>query len=948
MKLDFGEKNLFQLIKEAITYLKQEGLIETIAHTFLILKRAIGIYVPVEDEIEYLPYDSRYENNQDFSERKTDVKPLAFFLPQFHEIPENDAWWGKGFTEWVNTEKAIPQFKGHYQPRRPHIDIGFYDLSNIETLKKQVQLAKQHGIYGFCFYYYWFSGKRLLEKPVNMFLQHQEISMPFCLCWANENWTRTWSGNQKDVMMAQEYAADDPYRFMDDIKPYILDSRYIRVDGKPILIVYNAGEIPDCVKTFEGWRKRARENGIGEILIWTCRTANHTAEEMQIVKEIDAEVEFPPHNFWKYKEIAIKDFNLNGKSAFIYNYQKLVKLILRLIKENKNEKIPVYRTCMMGWDNACRRSIEWTTYYGYSLKAFYEWIGAIVSEARKKFGEEERFFFINAWNEWGEGTYLEPDEKYGYANINTLSKAIFDIPFEKRIKMTSLIETKYLAELDGSPKIAVQCHIFYPELAEEIVQNVNKIPYPYDLFISTNTEEKKRLLEDVFRKNSTANAVAVDIYDNKGRDVAPFLFQIGECYDKYRYICHIHSKKTSNAEYGDGWREYLYKHLFGTSKNLEAIFNLFEEDKTIGLIYPDTYPVLKTQEEWGGNRSGCESLLERLGISCMLNHEIEFPVGNMFWMRASAVKDILGYCWRSEDFPKEEGQVNLTISHQIERLWKVVAEAKGYRTQLIYNNTPKTHSVAYEDSRIALFVHYHADGKIDSSDISYLKSLKEICGKVVFITNCGRLHQRQKEKIAGITEWIIERKNEGYDFGAWQDAIRQIGYEKISKCKEVILANNSCYQPLFCLSDIFSEMEEQQCDLWAMTEFPYLQDGRFIGKKEIKRHLQSYFIVFKNKILQSASFREYWESVGSYNSMIEVVANCESEMTDFFEQRGFISKAYVREGEMLCKALQSFAVPFEFPYQMLLMGNPLVKKKSDLTIYAEERNLVKDIREDFI
>ena len=142
-------------------------------------------------------------------------------------------------------------------------------------------------------------------------------------------------------------------------------------------------------------------------------------------------------------------------------------------------------------------------------------------------------------------------------------------------------------------------------------------------------------------------------------------------------------------------------------------------------------------------------------------------------------------------------------------------------------------------------------------------------------------------------------------------------------------------------------MEEKQCDMWAMTEFPYLSDGSFIGKNEIKRHLQSYFVVFRDKILQSNSFRKYWDEVGNYNSMPEVVANCESEMTNFFEQRGFTAKPYIEETELLCKSLQSFAIPFEYPYQMLLMGNPLVKKKSDLSIYAEEKNLVKDIREEF-
>jgi len=190
-------------------------------------------------------YHAWYEDNIDFSRHTTDIKAVAFHLPQFHQIPENDLWWGEGFTEWTNTKKARPLFNGHYQPREPHDDIGYYDLSDVETLRKQVRLARQHGIYGFCFYHYWFSGKRLLEKPLDILLENPDININFCLCWANENWTRRWDGKDRELLIEQKYEEQDPLKFIKDLETYLKDDRYIRVNGKPMLLIYKIPEIPN-------------------------------------------------------------------------------------------------------------------------------------------------------------------------------------------------------------------------------------------------------------------------------------------------------------------------------------------------------------------------------------------------------------------------------------------------------------------------------------------------------------------------------------------------------------------------------------------------------------------------------------------------------------------------------------------------------------------------------
>ena len=370
-----------------------------------------------------LPYASRYEENIDFSGNKTDIKTLAFYLPQFHTFPENDKWWGKGFTEWTNTRKAVPRFPGHYQPREPHSDIGYYDLSDYKAIQKQAELAKQHGIYGFCIYHYWFSGKRLMEKVTENILNHPEIDLKYCLCWANENWTRTWDGKAKDVLISQQHENQD-VDYIKDLAPFLKDPRYIKVDGKPLVMVYNVRELPDPVATMQAWRVTARAIGIGEITIWGVRGGTQDGGSI-IVDGMDGEVEFPPAQS-TYLDLLYS----NPGGVALYNYDSHVERLTegQGFVELYDKDHPVYRGAMLGWDCSARRK-GYHAWYGYSLEKYYKWLRYNIDYTRKHQPEDRRFMFINAWNEWAEGTYLEPDKKYGYAALNTTSKAIFDLPF---------------------------------------------------------------------------------------------------------------------------------------------------------------------------------------------------------------------------------------------------------------------------------------------------------------------------------------------------------------------------------------------------------------------------------------------------------------------------------------------------------------------------------------
>lgn len=931
-----------QCALEAIKILFQKGPVEVVHACRRFIDRSLhsqeaNAMLPnrsVNNKDGYLPYDSEYQANIKF-DGMPDVKMLAFYLPQYHTFPENDEWWGKGFTEWVNVKNGTARFEGHYQPRVPHKDIGYYNLEDISVLKRQAELAKEHGIYGFCFYYYWFSGKRLMEKPVDMLLEHPEIDLPFCLCWANENWTRAWDGQNRNVLIAQDYSDEDDERFMVDLEKYISDERYIRINGKPLVIVYNPGQIPDCHKSFEKWRECARKIGIGEILIWTCQTANNSADILNISDCIDAEVEFPPHNMW-LESIAVRDLDLRGKSAFIYNYQCLVEYQTKKLEENERTTVPVHHGCMLAWDNAARRKDAWFTYYAFSLKSLYKWVNALVDNARKNYDSEERFVFVNAWNEWGEGTYLEPDEKYGYANINTISKALYGRPFRDDITFINNNSPK-LEIIEENSSIAVQIHMFYLETMDETIENLNYIPFKYDCYISTDCEEKKRIIENTFKLKSTCNKYQVKVFENRGRDVAPFIEQMSPIISDYTYICHIHSKKTKTGEYGNEWRKYIFRHLFGSKEYMKALFAEFENNDRLGIIMPETFPVLELQAEWGGNLDGVKALLERLDCTQeQLSEDPVFPVGNMFWARSEAVLPMFTHGIKQSDFSEEQGQTNATIAHQIERSWIYVAEHNGYTYQKLFNNCREDFKLS-EIKRIGIFVHYDKKNVISEEDITSVCAYSKIFDALVFVTNSD-LKNSELEKIKPYVSKCICRENKGLDFGAWKEAILLLGREKLTEYDELVLCNNSCFAPIFPLEKMFYEMEQENVDFWGNCIFPYLPDGSYIHKDCIPEHLQSYFTVYNKRVLSSNVFWKFWEEIPVYENYIDVVGNCESQFTKILADAGFIYSPYVKESYYICQYLQNYSVPYEKPTSLLLLNSPFVKKKCYEYMDSGEKN----------
>ena len=347
-----------------------------------------------------------------------DPRLIAFFLPQFHPIPENDQWWGKGFTEWTNVSKAQPNFVGHYQPRVP-ADLGYYDLRLIEVMKQQAELAQRYGVHGFCYYYYWFDGHRLLERPVEQLLLSDDPKLPFCLCWANENWSRRWDGQEHEVLMAQSHSVDDDIAVISDLIRFFKDQRYIRIDGKPLLLIYRITLFPDFAATAERWRTVCREQGIGEIYLAMVESFEMVHANAHPSKYgCDAAVEFPPQGLAEQKAPSGEILN----PAFAGSVADYRDLAVRYA----TREAPAYtrfKGVMPGWDNTARRGGNSFCFEHATPGAFQGWLEETIDETRKQHYGDERLVFVNAWNEWAEGAYLEPDRRFGHSYLEAVRNA---------------------------------------------------------------------------------------------------------------------------------------------------------------------------------------------------------------------------------------------------------------------------------------------------------------------------------------------------------------------------------------------------------------------------------------------------------------------------------------------------------------------------------------------
>ena len=362
------------------------------------------------------------------------MKIITFYLPQFHSFPENDMWWGKGFTEWTNTKKARPLFNGHYQPHTP-MNENYYDLvKDKNAFLRQIQMAKEYGVDAFCYYHYWFAnGKKLMEKPIERMLSDKSLDMPFCLCWANENWSRRWDGSETSILMAQDYG--DKQGWQDHFE-YLLnffnDERYLKDEqGRPILLIYKPQLITTLNEMLSCWRDLAQKAGLPGI----CFVCQYPQYGSKIEDKFDHYVEFEPaattgipgSNFLKAWEISPKYAVEVGLTKILqvtrirsykkYSYKDTVAASIKRPIRNSKEWVGAFP----GWDNTPRRGENAILYDGSTPALFEKYVEAQLKKS--KAAGQEGVLFINAWNEWAEGAHLEPDEKYKMKYLEALKNA---------------------------------------------------------------------------------------------------------------------------------------------------------------------------------------------------------------------------------------------------------------------------------------------------------------------------------------------------------------------------------------------------------------------------------------------------------------------------------------------------------------------------------------------
>lgn len=611
---------------------------------------------------------------------EADPKVIAFYLPQYHPIPENDRTWGKGFTEWTNVASAQPRFVGHNQPILPG-DLGFYDLRLEDNIKDQIDLAKSHGLYGLCLYYYWFSGDKILDKPVESILKHKEWDFNFMICWANENWTKRWDGHDNDVIIAQKYLDEDAINFIKEVEHILLDSRYIRHEGKPVLSIYRPEKLKNPAEFSRVWQQYFKEEHGTELhLVSVMGFENHDPKEYGFQSAIDfvpLSIDFKSEHFLGHKvpQVDVSDKILDIKyEGAVYDYRKIV---LNEEYQTSNFDFHTYRSVMPSWDNDARKKGKGSSFYYNNPDLYAKWLDSALTNRERKSDP----VFINAWNEWAEGAMLEPTQHFGHAMLNRTAEVIAR---HSSVKANEIAFPAYGFKRAKDRTTAVVIHLFYTDQWQYIQTKLEYMgDIKFDLFISLQGKDSDFSTELLkYRKDAHINIV-----ENRGRDILPFIHIARRLDQKgYTSILKIHTKKSKHRSDGDKWFKELVDGILPSPVAVKKIKYTLENETA--LIGPKGHYV-SYDEYLGSNEPGIDGLLNKMyseahiqAIKAQTNTYGYFG-GSMFWISTEALRPLLNLYLMPEDFEVESGQIDGTLAHSVERLIGLVAveqKAKLYKT----------------------------------------------------------------------------------------------------------------------------------------------------------------------------------------------------------------------------------------------------------------------------
>ena len=591
-------------------------------------------------------YEKDYVKFEEHAPVETDLRLIAFYLPQFHPIPENDKAWGKGFTEWTNVSKALPQFENHYQPRLPG-ELGHYDLRLIDVQRRQIELAKNYGLHGFCYHYYWFGGTKVIDKPLKQILDNPDLDFPFCINWANENWTKRWDGLDREVILKQSHSPEDDIAFLEDIRPILLDKRYIRINGKPLLMIYRPQLFPNISETIKRWRKHAQKIGLGELYL----VLTHSFEAVDPSKiGFDAATEFAPNNYLATEitqEVNLFNTHYRGK---VFDYKSAIN---HSISYSEPEFVKFRGVCP-SWDNEARKPGKGTVFQNSSPENYRKWLEYICYYTEENRKLDEKIVLINAWNEWGEAAYLEPDRKFGYAYLEATYNLIkkFD---RKKIQFLKSTQT-----IRKDSNVAVVLHLFYMDVWDEIRKELENFTEPFDLYVDViNTAS----LADLQRIKKDVPSARIFVFENRGRDILPFLKVLNLILPlQYKYICKIHSKKSLHRGDGDKWRNHLIQSIMGSKERIEASKKALDKDAGIVVAKGNRF----SYKDWIGSNS---DMVDQFGAKAGLEvpEDFMFPAGSIFWCRPDIFIKMVKFM-KESDFVLEDGQLDGTIAHACERI----------------------------------------------------------------------------------------------------------------------------------------------------------------------------------------------------------------------------------------------------------------------------------------